>query len=94
VVTSLAALENLDAEVDINRTWETSREDIKISAKESRILEVEKAPGAYLIGGLGGPHSRSERRAEVYIIFDPTGDRIPTLLIHPARRQSLYRLHY
>jgi hypothetical protein len=29
------ALENLDAEVDINRAWETIRENIKISAKES-----------------------------------------------------------
>jgi hypothetical protein len=30
-----AALENLDAEVDINRAWETVRENIKISAKAS-----------------------------------------------------------
>jgi hypothetical protein len=30
-----AALVNLDAEVDINRSWETIRENIKISAKES-----------------------------------------------------------
>jgi hypothetical protein len=29
-----AALENLDAEVDINRAWETIRENINISAKE------------------------------------------------------------
>jgi hypothetical protein len=29
------ALENLDTEVDINRTWETTRESMKISAKES-----------------------------------------------------------
>jgi 50S ribosomal subunit-associated GTPase HflX len=29
-----AALENLDAEVDINSVWETIRENIKISAKE------------------------------------------------------------
>jgi hypothetical protein len=28
-------LENLDAEVDINRAWETVIENIKISAKES-----------------------------------------------------------
>jgi hypothetical protein len=28
-----AALENLDAEVDINRAWETVRENINISAK-------------------------------------------------------------
>jgi hypothetical protein len=28
-------LENLDIEVDINRAWETIRENIKISAKES-----------------------------------------------------------
>jgi hypothetical protein len=32
---SFAALENLDAEVDINRAWVTIREDIKISGKES-----------------------------------------------------------
>jgi hypothetical protein len=30
-----AALENLDAEVDINRAWESIRENIKISAKET-----------------------------------------------------------
>jgi hypothetical protein len=31
-----AALENLDAKVNINRAWETIRENIKISAKESQ----------------------------------------------------------
>jgi hypothetical protein len=31
----VAALENSDTEVDINRAWETIRENIKISAKES-----------------------------------------------------------
>jgi hypothetical protein len=30
-----AALENLDTEVDINKAWETVRENVKISAKES-----------------------------------------------------------
>jgi hypothetical protein len=30
-----SALENIDAEVDINRAWETITENIKISAKES-----------------------------------------------------------
>jgi hypothetical protein len=30
-----AALENLDAEVEINSAWETIRENIKISAKDS-----------------------------------------------------------
>jgi hypothetical protein len=30
-----AALENLDTEVDVNKAWETIRENIKISAKES-----------------------------------------------------------
>jgi hypothetical protein len=29
-----AALENIDAEVDINRDWETSRDNTKISVKE------------------------------------------------------------
>jgi hypothetical protein len=28
-------LENLDTEVDVNKAWETIRENIKISAKES-----------------------------------------------------------
>jgi hypothetical protein len=28
-------LENLDAEVDINTVWETTRQNIKISTKES-----------------------------------------------------------
>jgi hypothetical protein len=32
----IAALENIDTEVDINRTGETIRENIKISAKESQ----------------------------------------------------------
>jgi hypothetical protein len=31
-----AALENLDTEVDVNKAWETIRENIKISAKESQ----------------------------------------------------------
>jgi hypothetical protein len=30
-----AALENIDTEMDVNRVWETIRENIKISAKES-----------------------------------------------------------
>ncbi|PNF44043.1 hypothetical protein B7P43_G16217, partial [Cryptotermes secundus] len=30
-----AALENLDTEVDVNKTWETIRENKRISAKES-----------------------------------------------------------
>jgi hypothetical protein len=30
-----AALEDLDAEVEINSSWETIRQNIKISAKES-----------------------------------------------------------
>jgi hypothetical protein len=30
-----AALENVDTEVEINSAWETTRENIKISAKES-----------------------------------------------------------
>jgi hypothetical protein len=32
---TLAALENLDADVGINRAWETIKENIQISAKES-----------------------------------------------------------
>jgi ABC-type hemin transport system ATPase subunit len=32
---TLAALENVDAEVDVNRAWETTKKNIKISAKES-----------------------------------------------------------
>jgi hypothetical protein len=31
----IAALEKLDTEGDVNKTWETIRENIKISAKES-----------------------------------------------------------
>jgi hypothetical protein len=38
-----AALENSDAEADINRTWGTIRENIKISAKEGqRYYELKK----------------------------------------------------
>jgi hypothetical protein len=33
-----AALENLDTEVDINKAWENITKNIKISAKESRLL--------------------------------------------------------
>jgi hypothetical protein len=33
VLNRFAALENLDAEVEINSAWETIRENIKISAK-------------------------------------------------------------
>jgi hypothetical protein len=32
---TFSALENLDAEMDINRAWETIRDNIKISAKQS-----------------------------------------------------------
>jgi hypothetical protein len=35
ISTRFAALEDLDAEVEINRAWETISENIKISAKES-----------------------------------------------------------
>jgi hypothetical protein len=38
-----AALENLNVEVEINSAWETMRENIKISAKESlSYLELMK----------------------------------------------------
>jgi hypothetical protein len=38
-----AALEDLDAEVEINSAWKTVRENIKISAKESEgCFEVKK----------------------------------------------------
>jgi hypothetical protein len=38
-----AALENLDTEVDVNKSWETIRENINISAKESLdYYEVKK----------------------------------------------------
>jgi hypothetical protein len=33
-----AALENLDVEVEINNAWKVIRENVKISAKESRLL--------------------------------------------------------
>jgi hypothetical protein len=33
-----AALEDLDAEVEINSAWETIRENIKILAKESIVI--------------------------------------------------------
>jgi hypothetical protein len=34
ILNSFAALKKLDADVDINRAWETIRENINISAKE------------------------------------------------------------
>jgi hypothetical protein len=42
-----AALEDLDAEVEINSAWETIRENIKISTKESRLLRTEEAKKQY-----------------------------------------------
>jgi hypothetical protein len=37
------ALKNLDTELDINRAWETIRENIEISAKENpRCYELKK----------------------------------------------------
>jgi hypothetical protein len=36
-------LEDLDTDVEINRAWETIREDIKISAKGSRFLRTKEA---------------------------------------------------
>jgi hypothetical protein len=41
VANGFAALEDLDAEVEINSAWETIRENIKISAKESRLFLIE-----------------------------------------------------
>jgi hypothetical protein len=38
-----AALEDLDTEVEMNSAWETIRENIKISAKESRLFRIEEA---------------------------------------------------
>jgi hypothetical protein len=35
---TFATLEDLDAEVEINSAWEMIRENIKISAKESRLF--------------------------------------------------------
>jgi hypothetical protein len=44
VLKSQIALENLDAEVDISRAWETMRENIEIAAKESLgYYEIEGA---------------------------------------------------
>jgi hypothetical protein len=41
---SFAALEHLDAEVDIKRAWETIREDIKnFNQRESRLSCIEEA---------------------------------------------------
>jgi hypothetical protein len=43
ILNKFAALENLDDDVDINRAWETIRENIKISAKESlRYYELKE----------------------------------------------------
>jgi hypothetical protein len=36
-------LENLDDDVDNNRAWETTAENIKISARVSRLLGTGKA---------------------------------------------------
>jgi hypothetical protein len=38
-----AALEDSDAEVDINCAWEMITENINISGKESRVLRTEEA---------------------------------------------------
>jgi hypothetical protein len=36
------ALESLDTEIDINNAWETIRENVKISAKDSVYYELKK----------------------------------------------------
>jgi hypothetical protein len=41
-----AALEDLDAEVEINSAWETIRENIQISAKENNQVEEDEMDGA------------------------------------------------
>jgi hypothetical protein len=52
-----AALENLDDDADINRVWETIRENIKISAKESLgYYELKKHKPWQL--KLKGPHEQ------------------------------------
>ncbi|PNF35371.1 hypothetical protein B7P43_G02578 [Cryptotermes secundus] len=40
VSSRFTALENLDTEVDVNKAWETIRENIKISAKERLMLNL------------------------------------------------------
>jgi hypothetical protein len=44
-------LENLDTEVDIHRSWETIRENLKISAKESLGYYELKKPKPWFDGG-------------------------------------------
>jgi hypothetical protein len=38
-----AALEDLDAEVEINSAWETNRENKNFSQRESRLFLIEEA---------------------------------------------------
>jgi hypothetical protein len=40
---SFAALEDLDTEVEINSAWETNTENINISTKAYRSLQIEGA---------------------------------------------------
>jgi hypothetical protein len=57
-----AALENLDTEMDIDRAWENTGENIKISAKESlRYYELKKHKPWY--NKRGSKSTRSKERS-------------------------------
>jgi phosphatidylinositol kinase/protein kinase (PI-3 family) len=59
---SFAALENSDAEMDINRAWKTIRENIDISAKESINHSVTK----------DAQNFRSKKQAKSQSLQDPS----------------------
>jgi hypothetical protein len=68
---SFATLENLDAEVDINRAWETIRECIKISAKESLgFHELKKHKPSFDEGCLELLDQR--KQAKLQLLQDPS----------------------
>jgi hypothetical protein len=66
---SFAALENLEAEVDINRAWETIRENNKVSVKEGLgNYELKKHKPWFYEGCselLASRHFRNKRRERV-----------------------------
>jgi hypothetical protein len=64
-------LENLDAEVNINRAWETIRENIKIPTKESLGYYELKKHKSWFDEGCS-KLSEQRKEAKLYWLQDPS----------------------
>jgi hypothetical protein len=67
-----AALKNLDPEVDVNRTGETVRENIKISAKESLSYYELKKHKTWFNGGCS-KFLDQRKQGKLQLLQDPSG---------------------